>query len=96
MHKSLDSYRVQKEFTENASHELQTPLAIFQSKLDLLLQQQELTESQAEIIQDLYQMTSRISRLNRNLLLLAKIDNAQFAKSENISDFIHRRSATLL
>ncbi len=84
MHKSLDSYRAQKEFTENASHELQTPLAIFQSKLDLLLQQQGLTESQAHIIQDLYQMTARLSRLNRNLLLLAKIDNAQFAKSESI------------
>lgn len=84
MRKSLASYRAQKEFTENASHELQTPLAVFQSKLDLLLQQQGLTERQAEIIQDLYQMTSRLSRLNRNLLLLAKIDNAQFAKSENI------------
>lgn len=84
MHNSLDSYKAQKEFTENASHELQTPLAIFQSKLDLLLQQQELTESQAEIIQDLYQMTSRLSRLNRNLLLLAKIENAQFAKTEDI------------
>ena len=85
MGNSLDSYRAQKEFTENASHELQTPLAIFQSKLDLLLQQQELTERQAEIIQDLYQMTSRLSRLNRNLLLLAKIENAQFDKSEAIS-----------
>ncbi len=85
MHKSLDSYRAQKEFTENASHELQTPLAIFQSKLDILLQQQGLTENQAEIIQDLYQMTARLSRLNRNLLLLAKIDNAQFDKSESIS-----------
>ena len=84
MHNSLDSYKAQKEFTENASHELQTPLAIFQSKLDLLLQQQELTKSQAEIIQDLYQMTSRLSRLNRNLLLLAKIENAQFAKTEEI------------
>ncbi len=84
MRNSLDSYKAQKEFTENASHELQTPLAIFQSKLDLLLQQQELTERQAEIIQDLYQMTSRLSRLNRNLLLLAKIENAQFVKSEDI------------
>ncbi len=84
MHRSLDSYRAQKEFTENASHELQTPLAIFKSKLDILLQQQELTENQAKIIQDLYQTTARLSRLNRNLLLLAKIENAQFADSENI------------
>lgn len=84
MRNSLDSYKAQKEFTENASHELQTPLAVFQSKLDLLLQQQELTERQADIIQDLYQMISRLSRLNRNLLLLAKIENAQFAKTEDI------------
>lgn len=47
---SLNSYRLQKEFTENASHELQTPLAVFQSKLDLLLQLPELTERQAAII----------------------------------------------
>ncbi len=84
MGKSLDRYRAQKEFTENASHELQTPLAIFQSKLDLLMQQPGLTEGQAEIIQDLCQMTARISRLNRNLLLLAKIDNEQFATSEDV------------
>lgn len=79
---SLNSYRLQKEFTENASHELQTPLAVFQSKLDLLLQQPELTERQAAIIQDLYQMNSRLSRLNRNLLLLAKMENNQFSRTE--------------
>ncbi len=56
MKNNLASYRSQKEFTENASHELQTPLAIFQSKLDLLLQQPDLTEPQAEIIQSLYQV----------------------------------------
>ncbi len=84
MVKSVNSYQAQKEFTENASHELQTPLAIFQAKLELLLQQPELTENQAVIIQDLFQMTSRLSRLNRNLLLLAKIDNEQFDHKEAI------------
>jgi len=81
MTNSLNSYRLQKEFTENASHELQTPLAVFQSKLDLLLQQPELTERQADIIQDLYQMNNRLSRLNRNLLLLAKMENNQFSRT---------------
>ena len=75
MKKNIDSYQAQKEFTENASHELQTPIAIFQAKLELLMQQPELTAEQAEIIQDLFHMISRLSRLNRNLLLLAKIDN---------------------
>ena len=76
------SYRMQKEFTENASHELQTPLAVFQGKLDMLLQQPNLTEEQAAIIQDLYRMSGRLSRLNRNLLLLAKMENGQFSKQE--------------
>ncbi len=84
MAKSVRSYQAQKEFTENASHELQTPLAIFQTKLELLLQQPNLTHEQAQIIQDLFQMTSRLSRLNHDLLFLAKIDNAQFDAMENI------------
>ncbi len=86
MDNNLKSYRMQKEFTENASHELQTPLAVFQSKLDILLQQSDnITEQQASIIQDLYSMTSRLSRLNRNLLLLAKMENNQFSKREEVN-----------
>ena len=75
---SVKSYRIQKEFTENASHELQTPLAVFQSKLDLLMQQPDIKEEQAEIIQDLYRTVGRLARLNRNLLLLAKMENKQY------------------
>lgn len=78
MKNSLESYRTQKEFTENASHELQTPLAVFQSKLDLLLQLPDLTQRQADIIKGLYDVSTRLSRLNKNLLLLAKIDNKQY------------------
>lgn len=84
MRGSLRSYKAQKEFTENASHELQTPLAVFQSKLDILLQQPGITESQAAIIQDLYQMNGRLSRLSRNLLLLAKMDNSQYVLAEQV------------
>lgn len=75
---SLSAYRSQKEFTENASHELQTPLAIFRSKLDILMQQPNLNQEQAEIIQELYETINRLTLLNRNLLLLAKIDNRQY------------------
>ena len=75
---SRRSFRAQKEFTENASHELQTPLAVMQTKLDLLMQQPGVTASQADIIHDLCLMTGRMARLNRNLLLLAKMENGQF------------------
>ncbi|MCD8317414.1 MAG: HAMP domain-containing histidine kinase [Paraprevotella sp.] len=84
MANSLKSYRTQKEFTENASHELQTPLAVFQSRLDNLLQLPDLTQPMAETIQGLYQISGRLSRLNRNLLLLAKIDNRQYEKIETV------------
>ena len=80
-------YKQQKEFIENASHELQTPLAVFQSKLDILLQDSNLTESQSKTIQMLYNTSSRLSRLNKNLLLLAKIDNEQF-KDLKVINFI--------
>lgn len=82
---NLKIYKQQKEFIENASHELQTPLAVFQSQLDILLQQSELTEAQADVIQSLYSVSSRMTRLNKNLLLLAKLDNAQFKETQEMS-----------
>lgn len=87
MENNLKSYKQQKEFIENASHELQTPLAIFHTKLDILLQEPGLTESQIEIIESLYDVTSRLTGLTKNLLLLAKIDNNQFKDIEEI-DFV--------
>ncbi|MEG1728939.1 MAG: HAMP domain-containing sensor histidine kinase [Bacteroidaceae bacterium] len=83
--KNVNSYKVQREFTENASHELQTPIAVFQSQLDMLLQSPNLTEEQANIIQNLYQVSARLSQLNKDLLLLAKINNSQFEEKEKIA-----------
>ncbi|SUX45682.1 sensor histidine kinase [Chryseobacterium indoltheticum] len=81
---SISVYKTQKEFTENASHELQTPLAIIKHKLDILLQNEDLTSKQYEIVEDINKALTRSSRINKNLLLLAKIENSQFDISENI------------
>ncbi|WP_431609697.1 sensor histidine kinase [Chryseobacterium sp. 'Rf worker isolate 10'] len=83
--RNVSTYKTQKEFTENASHELQTPLAIIKNKLDLLLQDQNLTEKQYSIAEDMNRALTRSSRINKNLLLLAKIENNQFDSSEIIS-----------
>lgn len=83
--RNVSVYKTQKEFTENASHELQTPLAIIKNKLDLLLQDRDLTEKQYRIAEDMNRALTRSSRINKNLLLLAKIDNHQFDSSETIS-----------
>jgi signal transduction histidine kinase len=81
----------QKEFTENAAHEMQTPLAVFKSKLELLMQTHP-TEEQAKLIESLNDATSRLARLNRALLLLSKIDNRQFLEVEpvNVGDLTDR------
>jgi len=74
-----------KEFSENASHEMQTPLAIMKSKIELLLQSSNLTKEQSEQLQSIYQAGNRLSKLNKTLLLLAKVENQQFSNKEEIS-----------
>ena len=81
---TVSVYKVQKEFTENASHELQTPMAILKNKLDILLQSDDLTARQYRIAEEMNAALTRSSRINKNLLLLAKIDNNQFDGSELI------------
>jgi signal transduction histidine kinase len=82
--KSVESYQILKEFTENASHEIQTPLAIVRSQLDLLIQDDGLSGDQSEHLIIAYQALKRLSRLNQSLLLIAKIDNLQFQKTSSI------------
>ncbi|RSK50048.1 sensor histidine kinase [Hymenobacter rigui] len=74
-------YQALKEFTENAAHETQTPLAIMQAKLEQLLQLPELPEAAASSVHALYRATIRLSRLHQALTLLSKIENRQFTGS---------------
>ena len=73
-----------KEFTENASHEIQTPLAIIKSKLEMILQDQSLDDNQHQTIQAAFESTIRLSKLNETLLLLSRIENQQFVGQEEI------------
>jgi signal transduction histidine kinase len=71
-------YRLLKEFTENASHEIQTPLTIIRSKIDLLIQEENLSEKHGDNLDALYRAIEKLSKLNKSLLLLTKIENNQF------------------
>lgn len=82
--KADQDYLSLKEFTENASHELQTPLAIIQSKLDVLIQDEQLSEPQSRVVQAAYEAIQRVSRLNQGLLLLTKIENGQYTGTTGI------------
>jgi len=82
--RTRNSFINQKQFIENASHEMQTPLAITLSKLELLIEDPHLTEPQSEIIQALINSTQRLAKLNKTLLLLSKIENQQFMEKEEV------------
>jgi two-component system sensor histidine kinase QseC len=82
---SLETFDQQKAFIENASHELQTPLAIATNKLELLMERGNLDDTQAESIADVMQVIERLIRLNKSLLLLTKIENRQFLDNQPVS-----------
>ena len=83
--KIISDFNNLKEFTENASHEMQTPLAIMQSKSEMLLQSENLNKEQLQHIRAIYTSVQRLSKLNKTLLLLSKIENKQFTEKETIN-----------
>jgi signal transduction histidine kinase len=82
-HRAQNEYKSLKEFTENASHELQTPLAIIRGKLELLLDTS-LSEQQASHIQNALASLDKLTRINRSLTLLSKLENYQFTNPQPI------------
>jgi signal transduction histidine kinase len=84
VNRNVEVFRSQKEFTENAAHELQTPLAICRTKLELLAQAKDLNQEQADLIGSLSDAMDRITRLNKDLLLLSRIESRQYLSLEVI------------
>jgi signal transduction histidine kinase len=81
--RALDDYRALKEFTENASHELQTPLAIIRGKLEMLLDS-DINDDQARLIMSAHEAVERLSKTNQSLTLLTKLENQEFESAETI------------
>lgn len=84
-HRSHKAYHDQKQFIENASHELQTPLAIARGKLELLVESDTLGEEQLREVGAIYDTLGRAVKLNKALLLLSRIENEQYAEVEDVS-----------
>ncbi|MDO4880489.1 MAG: HAMP domain-containing sensor histidine kinase [Capnocytophaga sp.] len=78
-------FEEQKIFIENASHELQTPLAITINKLELILEDESLTETQLIQLAQTKTALSRMVNLNKSLLMLSRIENGQYKQTENIN-----------
>lgn len=78
-------YEQQKMFIGNASHEMQTPLAICLNRLEMLMEDEILTEKQMEEIAKTRQTLENITRMNKSLLLLCKIENGLYADVKEVS-----------
>ncbi len=83
--KNTSIYHSQREFIENAAHELQTPLAVFQAKIDTLIQSSDFTQEQYKLLISLNDSVSRLNRLNKNLLLLSKMEYDIYNEKQTIN-----------
>lgn len=81
---TIATFDQQKQFIGNASHELQTPLAIITNKLELLIENDDLKAVQAEEMAKIMSIVQRLVRLNKSLLLLSKIENKQFLDNKTV------------
>jgi signal transduction histidine kinase len=82
--KNIEAYNSQKHFIENASHELQTPLTISINKLEALAETNTLTPQQLKLLASALDNLDRLTRLNKALLLISKIENRQFEPGTTI------------
>lgn len=78
-------YEERKIFIGNASHELQTPLAVCSNRLDMLLDRDDLSEDMAVELMKLRQSLQHLIRLNKTLLLLSRIENNQFPEVSDVN-----------
>lgn len=83
--KVVKDYLSLKHFIDHASHEMQTPLAVVNSKLDILIQDPALNEKNLQDLQVIYDAVDKMSKLSRSLLLLARIENNQFSEKQEVN-----------
>ena len=83
--KSQKDYKNLKEFSENASHEMQTPLSVAKGKIELLMQTKDLDEEQLQLINSTYESINHLSKMSRSLGLLTKIENNEFTDLQEIN-----------
>ncbi len=74
-----------KEYNENSSHEIQTPLAVIRSKLDILMQKRNLGRKSIDLIKSINEATTKLFKLNQGLLMISRIENLQFPDTKEIS-----------
>jgi signal transduction histidine kinase len=91
--KMISDYSSIKEFMENITHEIQTPLAVINSKIERCIQDENLSNEQAVLLADASKAVNKLFNINKGLTLLSKLDNKQFNHPTeiNITSLIKQR-----
>lgn len=97
IHKIQTDYIELKEFTENISHETQTPVSIISAKLEMLMQEFNYSTSQKQLLMDAFKATLRLKKLNQSLILLTKIERNYYTTVEkaDIAELIEQKLAEM-
>jgi signal transduction histidine kinase len=88
MSKIKEAFEKEREFTSNASHELMTPIGILQNKIENLMMDNEMNESSQEKITGMMNTLNRLKKIVRSLLQISRIENDQFAKTDQVNPHI--------
>lgn len=80
-----DAFEKEREFTANASHELMTPISILQNKIENLIDDSGVDEALQQRLVEMQRTLNRLKKIVRSLLLISRIENEQFARSENLN-----------
>ncbi|WP_316814730.1 HAMP domain-containing sensor histidine kinase [Pedobacter nyackensis] len=79
-----EAFEKEREFTANASHELMTPISILQNKMENLLGDEQLSDAVILRIVEMMKTLNRLKKISNSLLLISRIDNEQFVKSDTL------------
>ena len=91
--KAAIDYKKLKEFSENASHELQTPIAIIKAKIEAMLQDEKLNGNAVERLKTINEMATKLARINKSLTILTKLDSKDYEEKKVIvlKSFIEKK-----
>ena len=85
MNQIHEAFEKEREFTANASHELMTPISILQNKIENLMGEADVTEMVQRKMIEMHRTLNRLKKIVNSLLLISRIDNEQFSRSESVS-----------
>jgi signal transduction histidine kinase len=84
LHKISTDFIHTKAFNTNASHELQTQLAVIRSSTEKLIGQPGMQEETLAELHRIYEAAMRLSQAQKSLLLLSRISNREFQNETTI------------